>query len=168
MPEFYSQGPSSASEEYRSFRDGFSKFPGGVTVAYELRILVTRLTVNQSPRQPGHFNGDVPTQSVDGIARNVALGQRLPLRKVVCQCESTLVHLAIALPSTGKWRILVFAGDLCFKEQQDIVHRLVGETLQIVQRNFSRDKSHATFTIEILLIQSGSRTSVERLDMHEV
>jgi phenol 2-monooxygenase len=167
MSEFYSQGPSGASEEYQNFRDGFSKFLSGISVTYEPNALVTRLAADREPRQSGNSNGDIAPQSVAGIAKNIALGQRLPSHKVVCQCESTAVHLASALPSTGKWRILVFAGDLSSKEQEDIVHHL-GETLQSLQRKYSKDGSHTTSTIEVLLLHSGSRTSVEPLDLHEV
>jgi phenol 2-monooxygenase len=167
MSEFYSQGPSNASEEYQSFRDGFSRFPSGVSVTYEPNALVTSLAVDQKPRQCYDSNGDFPPQSTEGIAKNIPLGQRLPSHKVVRQCESTVVHLANALPSTGKWRIMVFAGDLRSKEQQDIVYRL-GAVLQSLQRKYTRDGNHATSTIEVLLIHSGSRTSAEPLDMHEV
>jgi phenol 2-monooxygenase len=167
MSEFYSQGPSDNSEEYQSFRDGFSRFLSGVSVTYEPNALVTSLAVDQKPRQCCDSSGDVPPQSTDGSAKIIPLGQRLPSHKVVRQCESTVVHLANALPSTGKWRILVFAGDLRPKEQQDIVYRL-GAALQSQQRKYSRDGSHATSTVEVLLIHTGSRTSVEPLNMHEV
>jgi phenol 2-monooxygenase len=167
MSEFYSQGPSHNSKEYQSFRDGFSRFLSGVSVTYGPDTFVTSLTVDQNPRQCCDSNGDIPPQSTDGVAKNIALGQRLPSHKVVRQCESTIVRLASALPSTGKWRTLVFAGDLHSKEQQDIVYRL-GAALQSLQRKYSRDGSHAKSTIEVLLIHSGSRTSVEPLDMHEV
>ena len=167
MSEFYSQGPSGASEEYQNFRDGFSKFLSGVSVTYEPNTLVTRLAADREPRQFGNSNGNVAPRSVDGIAKNIALGQRLPSHKVVSQCDSTVVHLANALPSTGKWRILVFAGDLSSKKQRKVVHSL-GETLQNLQRKYSKDGSHATSTIEVLLLNSGSRASVEPLDLHEV
>lgn len=164
MSEFYSQGPSSASKEYQSFRDGFSKFLSGESVTYEPNILVIRLTFDRPPYQSDGPNGDVPTQSVDGIANSIGPGQRLPSHKVVCQCESTVVYLANALPSTGKWKVLVFASDLHSTEQRDTVYRL-GDTLQSLQQRYSRDRSHSTSTTEVLLIRSGSRTSIEPLDL---
>jgi phenol 2-monooxygenase len=167
MSEFYSQGQSSVSEEYRSFRDGFSMFLSGVSVTYEPNTLIMHLNTDQQSCQSEGTSSDAPLQSTDGIAKSIALGQRLPSHKVVCQCESTVVHLANALPSTGKWRILVFAGDIRSKEQRDIVYRL-GDTLQSLQRNYSRDGSHGTSIIEVLLIHSGSRVCVAPLSLHEV
>ncbi|GAB7331430.1 hypothetical protein MBLNU13_g02848t1 [Cladosporium sp. NU13] len=49
MSEFYSQGPSSASEEYQKFRDGFSRFLSGVSVTQEPNALIAN---------PGDPNGD--------------------------------------------------------------------------------------------------------------
>ena len=154
---FHLQGPSRASEEYQSFCDGFSRFQSGATVTYKPNILVISLISDRPPCRSGRSTGDVLPQSIDDNSENIALGQRLPSHKVVYQCESTVVHLANALLSTGKWRILVFAGDLCSTEQRDIVYHL-GETLQDIQRKYSRDGSHTTSTIEVLLIHSGSRT----------
>ena len=167
MSEFYSQGPSRASKKYQKFRDGFSKFLSGVSVTYEPNALVMRLAADRERCQSGNSNGDIAARSVDGVAKNIALGQRLPSHQVVSQCESTVVHFVSALPSTGKWRILVFAGDLSSKAQRKVVHSLA-ETLQSLQRRYSKDGSHTTSTIEVLLLHSGSRTSVEPLDLHEV
>jgi hypothetical protein len=122
-------GPSRASEEYQSFRDGFSRFLSGAPVTYEPNVLVTSLTSDPPPYRSGRSTGDVLPQSIVDNSKNIALGQRLPSHKVICQCESTVVHLANALPSTGKWRILVFAGDLRSTEQRNIAYNL-DETLQ--------------------------------------
>lgn len=83
MSEFYSQGPSGASEEYQNFRDGFSKFLSGVFVTYEPNALVTRLAADRESRQSGKSNGGIAPRSVNGVAKNIALGQRLPSHKVV-------------------------------------------------------------------------------------
>jgi hypothetical protein len=44
----------------------------------------------------------------------------------------------------------------------------LGEMLKSIQRKYPRDERHTTSTIEVLLIQSRSRTSIEPLDFHEV
>lgn len=41
MSEFYSDGPSSASEDYQTFRDQFSTFLSGVSITYDRSTIVT-------------------------------------------------------------------------------------------------------------------------------
>jgi phenol 2-monooxygenase len=135
-----------------------------VYVTYEPNTLVTSLAVDQKPRQCCDYNGDFPPQSTDGIAKNIPLGQRLPSHKVVLQCEPTVVHLANALPSTDKWRILVFAGDLRPKEQQDIVYRF-GAALQSLQRKYSRDGSHAE-SVHVERLDRGPGPGMDDQDLY--
>ena len=55
------------------------------------------------------------------LAVNVIVGMRMPSAQVVRHCDSKPMQLAKALPSDGRWRILVFAGDLSHNTN---LHRL--------------------------------------------
>ena len=100
--EIYSQSLSSASEEYQSFRDGFFRFLSGTSVTYEPKALVTRFSPEEQPYHSKVSNGNTAIQSVDDIAKSITFGRTWPSHKVVYQCESTVVHLATALSTTGK------------------------------------------------------------------
>lgn len=51
-------------------------------------------------------------RSTQRLAKNVVVGMRFPSAQVVRMSDAKAMQLAKALPSDGRWRIVVFAGDL--------------------------------------------------------
>jgi phenol 2-monooxygenase len=51
-------------------------------------------------------------QSMQSLATNVVVGMRLPSTQVVRHCDSKAMQLVKALPADGRWRILIFAGNI--------------------------------------------------------
>lgn len=169
MASFYANGPSQESQDYQTFRNTFSWFSSGVSVEYEPSVLVQ--DGKKSPSDWVHTaDGIAPATRGRSLAQDVskiAVGQRMPSQKVVCQAESNVVHLADMLPSNGCWRVLVFAGDITsatkFQSVQDL-----GATLETLARTYSRPKHVLHSTIEVLLIHAGRRNDVDLLTLHEV
>ena len=50
--------------------------------------------------------------SIEGLASNLNVGMRFPSAQVVRFCDARAMQLVQALPADGRWRIVVFAGDI--------------------------------------------------------
>ena len=50
--------------------------------------------------------------SCQRLATNLAVGMRFPSAQVVRLCDSKAMQLTTALPADGRWRIVIFAGDI--------------------------------------------------------
>ena len=50
--------------------------------------------------------------SIQSLANKVTVGMRFPTAQVVRFCDALEMQLVRALPSDGRWRIVVFAGDI--------------------------------------------------------
>lgn len=166
MSEFYSEGPSSASKEYQGFRDEFSKFLSGVSVTYEPSTLMTEPIV-VCPATGGSFTRQASPSSVQSLAKGIILGQRMPSHKVVCQAESRVAHFSEMLLSNGKWRILVLAADLTSPRQLRVVQNL-GTALERLLKKYPSREDDKHSILEVLLLHSGSRASIEILDLCQI
>ncbi|KAF2774157.1 hypothetical protein EJ03DRAFT_1473 [Teratosphaeria nubilosa] len=163
MADFYCRGPSPNSQEYRQYRGKFSEFLSGVSITYGPNALVVA-------GDGISVSGAVSTGTVCGqpeLAQSIHLGRRLPSYKVVCQAEANVVQLASMLPSDGKWRLLVFAGDLGIKSQYDAIQDLGGK-LQGLQKAYTVPREDQGSVIEVLLLHAGTREDVSLLDLHAV
>lgn len=53
----------------------------------------------------------------ENLATNITVGMRLPSAQVVRYCDSKPVQLAESIKSDGRWRVIVFAGDITDLDQ---------------------------------------------------
>ncbi|KAK4546670.1 hypothetical protein LTR36_001888 [Oleoguttula mirabilis] len=191
MSNFYSDGPSEESQDYQTFRDSFSWFLSGVSVSYGPNMLVTSAG-REGAATNGHLaNGDAShAEHASGqhlssneanastasnsypvsdptLAKEIRVGQRMPSEKIVCQAEANPVLLSNLLPSNGKWRVLVFAGDLAAASQRQAVQNL-GHALAKTCQQYAGPGQGLHSTIEVLTIHAGSRDDVTMLDLHNV
>jgi phenol 2-monooxygenase len=51
-------------------------------------------------------------RSTQSLATNIVVGMRFPSAQVVRFCDARAMQLVKALPADGRWRIVIFAGDL--------------------------------------------------------
>lgn len=51
-------------------------------------------------------------RSTQNLAKNLVVGMRFPSTQVVRFCDARAMHLVKALPADGRWRIVIFAGDI--------------------------------------------------------
>ena len=163
---FYADGPGILSENYHNFRSRFQDFLSGVTVEYAPSILTTGLS---GPSNLGPLSAGQPDNALTyhRFAKHVKLGRRLPSYKVINQAEAREIHVANLLESNGRWRVLVFAGDLRIEAQNEAV-RALGSRLDELQRTFSSSNRPTDAAIEIITIHSSPRCAVQMLDMHAV
>ena len=114
----------SAADE-REFSDAFiksGKYTAGLTAKYD----DSSLTDSQSSQQE--------------LAREVVVGMRFPSSQVVRFCDAKAMQLSQALKADGRWRVVIFAGDL---QKGDHRARL-DKVSQIIQNN--RKPSLMSFT----------------------
>ena len=176
--EFYSDN-SISRKDFQSQREGFYEFLSGVSVKYESSALVRDSSArSSSPLSDGssstytaksyqlnnHFHGPETSMPSKKLATNIRPGGRIPSFKVVNQADACPTHIASFLPSTGQWRILVFAGDLTFPSQFAGIQNL---GLQLAAPS-SFLHFYPANLIEIYTIHSSPRARVELLDLHEV
>ena len=69
-------------------------FTGGLTITYGESAITRAIDSTQS------------------VAEHLKVGMRFPSAKVVRYCDALEMQLSKALPSDGRWRIVVFAGDI--------------------------------------------------------
>jgi phenol 2-monooxygenase len=97
---------------------------------------------------------------------------RMPSYKVLNQADARPWHLQELLPSTGVWRLLVFAGDIRDKAQS-LRYQSLGEALDapesFLQRYTARnDSTKLQRLVEVLTIHSAPRLETELSQFPEV
>ncbi|GFZ46541.1 hypothetical protein JCM24511_04788 [Saitozyma sp. JCM 24511] len=136
-----------SSEE---FAEGFAKsgkFTTGVSAVYDDSILTADTT------------GTVQTAFVNGM--------RFPSAQVVRFCDSVTMQLSRALPSDGKWRIIVFGGRLDnLKKVNEIGAYLESDTGPL--KPYRRHGECIDAFIEPVLVMYGDRTKFEFKNVNEI
>lgn len=101
-----------------------------------------------------------------GDASQLVVGMRFPSAQVVRFSDAKVFQLLSVLQSDGRWRVVVFDGDI---EQQHVKHRLerVGQSLGKLIEEFTPEGSSADLFIEPLLVLKAKRTEVELTQLPE-
>jgi 2-polyprenyl-6-methoxyphenol hydroxylase and related FAD-dependent oxidoreductases len=112
--KLFSSGANTTPAE---FQQGFiqsGRYTAGLTAKYDVSSITTSMESAQ-------------------LASNVVVGMRLPSAQVVRICDSKPQQLMKSLKSDGRWRIMVFVGDLTVPDNRNrlnfvscIPHKLVG------------------------------------------
>ena len=98
-------------------------------------------------------------QEGDTVAKDIRLGTRFPSYQVMHQASAKIVETQELLRSDGRWRLLVFGGDLSTQPQLERINRC-GEELASISKDGR---------IEIILMHSTRRskpTDIELADLH--
>jgi phenol 2-monooxygenase len=94
----------------------------------------------------------------------------MPSFKVLSQSDARPWHLQELLKSNGRWRVIVFAGDLTNSENFGRYSQL-GEKLSSPTsflRRYTPPRQPIDSVIEVLTVHAGPRTSIELLDLPEI
>ena len=147
-------GVEKKSDDFAVMRKRMGRFLAGVGVTYARNPLVA----SESACKPR-------------LARNVTLGARIPSCQVLSQSEAKPVQLHDLLKSDGRWRILVFAGDITQSRQRERLDNLSTELA--AEDSFVRLHtllgSPRDSVFEIYAIHNAPRTEVSLLDdFHEI
>ncbi|KAJ5559195.1 hypothetical protein N7461_003167 [Penicillium sp. DV-2018c] len=142
--KLFSSGAATSPAE---FQEGFirsGRYTAGLTAKYEVSVITTTLESTK-------------------LASNVIVGMRLPSTQVVRFCDSKPLQLMQSLKSDGRWRIMVFAGDLSEPDSRSKVKEL-GEYLAAPHgpiSAFTPKNQDIDTVIETILVAHGKRHSVE-------
>jgi phenol 2-monooxygenase len=157
-------------EEFKSAFVQGNRFASGVAVDYGASVIVARDgdAVEQGDGTHVERKGGQALRVVgkQKLAKNVKLGMRMPSFKVLNQSDARPWHFQEVLRSNGRWRIVVFAGDVSCKEQMLRVQTL-GQALAAPESfiaRFTPPGKPIDSVIEILTMHSAPRTAIELHD----
>ena len=149
----------------KEFKATFEKgniFTSGISVKYGPSVLV------QEPRK---ISNEQKSSSMNPWLGGIEIGRRFPSFQVVHQADATPIHLGDKLKSDGRWRLVVFCGDLTDKASVARLDR-VGERLcqpsSLSRRLMIGDDTITSPPIEVLLVHSSPRRSIELVDLPDV
>lgn len=111
-----------------------------------------------------------PVVSVQELAPEVKIGKRMPSVKVLSQADARPWHIQERLPSNGRWRVMVFAGDVTNQPQKEKIERLgavLGSKGSFLQR-YKPTGARYDSVIEVLTVHAGPRNAVDIFDFPEV
>ena len=154
------------------FKDAFEKgnlFASGIAVDYGKSSIVAKpgSAVEQGD---GTDVGGGKVVGKQHLANNIKLGMRFPSFQVLNQADARPWQFQSWLKSDGRWRIVVFAGNLTNKGQMERLQHL-GEQLAAPTgfiHRYTPQSANLDSMIEIFTIHSGPRAAVELLDLHEI
>ena len=102
------------------------------------------------------------------LAKNVVIGLRLASTRLTRMADAKPMHLSEAMPADGRWRILVFGGD--------ITRPALADKLAVLGRKLASLHSSDQFStpsgvgidsfIETLVLLSGGRHAIDYPDLH--
>lgn len=152
---FSSKASKDAGPQY--FREQFIKsgrFTAGLIAAYNDSSITSLRTSTQT------------------LAKNLTVGMRFPSTQVVRFCDAKAMHLVKALPADGRWRIVVFAGDIrsptAAKRLSNLSTYLSFPTGPIHTFTPTSAGADVDSFIEPILVLSGPRVEMEQEQIPEV
>lgn len=159
------------------FKDAFEKgnmFASGLAVNYGASVLVAK-PGDSAEEGDGtdvgpKVNGISKVVGKQELAENIKMGMRFPSFQVLNQSDARPWQFAHFLKSDGRFRIILFAGNLLDQEQWQRVQRF-GKTLAnqgSLLHRFTSPNKPIDSTIELLTLHSAPRTKIELLDLHEI
>jgi phenol 2-monooxygenase len=143
------------------FKDVFVKgnlFATGMSVDYSASLLVAKPV---TATEQGDYTATDGGQNVVGkqeLATNIKLGMRFPSYKVLNQSDARAWHFQEKLRSDGRFRIIVFAGNVLSETQST---RLRSFCSSLVTSSLL--KPHLHTNIAMLTLHSANRTETELL-----
>jgi phenol 2-monooxygenase len=158
------------------FKDAFEKgnlFASGVAVDYGASLIVAKAGDAAEQGDGTDVSQKQTSLRVVGkqaLASNIKIGMRMPSFKVLNQSDARPWHFQERLKSDGRWRVVVFAGDVANTRQMERVQTLgaalVSEKSYISR--FTPPGKPIDSLIEVILIHSAPRTSVDIFDFPEI
>ncbi|OQD80707.1 hypothetical protein PENANT_c033G02357 [Penicillium antarcticum] len=150
----------SMSEFKAAFEKG-NEFASGIAVNYSSSVIIAKQS-----------DAKVQSNQVIGkqqLATGIVVGKRMPSVKVLNQSDARPWHLQELLKSNGRWRIIVFPGQLATRTNMQRMQELgakLGAQDSFIRRYTPLEQSFDS-VIEILTVHAGSRKDVELLDLPE-
>lgn len=145
-------------------------FAAGLSVKYDTSVLVAKAGASKRDREKDQINLNANVNSEQELARKIQLGMRFPNAQVLNQSSARPWPFAHFLCSDGRFRLVLFAGNLQEPMQLERVKGLCRklDSPRSFLRRFTPKGKRIDATIELLTIHSGPRTAVELLDLPDI
>ncbi len=89
-------------------------------------------------------------RSRQDLAKNLTIGMRFPSTQVVRFCDAKAMHFVKALPADGRWRIVVFAGDVRQPAAAERLEKVSPSTSYLhLLAYYLRSHSYATLFLQL-------------------
>lgn len=160
--------------EFKEVYQKGARFASGLAVNYGSNILIAK------PGQlvEGHNSTDIrpignglkKAIGKQNLAKNIPMGMRFPSYQVLNQSDSRPWQFGHFLKSDGRFRIVLFAGNLINDLQWQRVQNF-GEKLDCptsILHRFTPSTKPIDSVLEVLTIHSAPRTKIELLDLHPI
>lgn len=148
------------------FKEAFEKgneFASGISVDYERSVLIAKPQKFAVVDDTTAISSHQPVTGKAELATGILIGKRLPSFKVLNQSDARPWHLAEFLRADGRFRIIVFAGDVTFPDQKFRVVRFCQalEAPQAAIKRVTPSDAPVDSVIQILTVHHAPRTSVD-------
>ncbi|PCH00610.1 Monooxygenase, FAD-binding [Penicillium occitanis (nom. inval.)] len=158
-------------EEFKSAFEKGNEFTSGIAVNYGASVIVAKDGNAQEQGDGTDVIGNQLLRSISKpqLATGIDIGKRMPSFKVLNQSDARPWHLQELLKSNGRWRLIVFPGNLTLPENMQRMQKL-GEKLGASDsflRHYTPPSQPIDSLIEVLTVHAGPRTSLELLDLPE-
>ncbi|KAM0253642.1 hypothetical protein ACHAQJ_007154 [Trichoderma viride] len=160
-------------EEFKAAFEKGNMFASGIAVNYGASTIVAKAGSSAEQGDGTDVSAtDAKYQVVSdqSLCTNVTVGMRIPSHKILSQADARPWHLHELLPSNGRWRVVVFAGNVNDDSQRVKLWKLSEE---FGARNsflnvYTRAGAKHVDMFETLLIHNAPRTSVSIFDFPEI
>lgn len=155
------------------FKDAFVKgnmFASGIAVDYGASMIVAKSGDAGEQGDGTDVRGGSDVVSLQELARDVKVGMRMPSFKVLNQADARPWHFQELLRSNGRWRLVVFAGNVkekAQKERVDTLGRELGGEKSFLKR-FTPGGRKYDSVIEVLTVHAAPRQEVTIFDFDPV
>lgn len=154
------------------FKDAFEKgnmFASGIAVDYGASMLVAK-SGDSKDQGDGTDVRPSDAKKIVGkqeLATNLKMGMRFPSFKVLNQSDGRPWHFAEWLKADGRFRVVLFAGDVSDGAQKKRVEKFC-ESLERALNKFTPAGAHNNTVIQTLTIHSAAREDVDIFSFPEV
>ena len=146
-------------EEFKLEFEKSLLFASGLSVKYASSALIAKAT-----------NTDTEEASPTLLAKNIKLGMRFPSAQVLNQADARPWQFSRFLRSDGRWRIILFAGQIASTPQLSRIKNIC-VTLSApdgLLRRYTPSSQGIDTVIEILTIHSSPRQETNMLDLPDL
>ena len=115
-------------------------------------------------------NKNLQVTSVQTLASKIEVGKRIPSFKVLNQSDARPSHLQELLRSNGRWRVIIFAGDVTEPAQATKLKTLGAQLArpQSFLNRFTPPSGRYDNVFELLVVHKAPRRDVSVFDFPEV
>lgn len=159
--------------EFKAAYENGNLFTSGVSVNYGTSMIVAKegdARVQGDGTSVGVAATKTRVVGKQNLATNIQMGMRMPSYQVLNHSDARPWQFQETLNSDGRWRVVIFAGNVTVPAQMDRVRRLGAQLAdpKSFLRRFTPASKPIDAVVEVLTIHSSPRFEVELFDFPEV